>query len=68
MLMLLFFAVFGFKKSTLLSYSLFWDFKIFFNSVLFFNYSQNNFKQLFFSRFQFTSVTSNLTSIILFLF
>ena len=69
MLMLLFFAFFGPKKSTISTYAIFWNYKNFYNN--FFFIKKNNVQKLynnFFVRFQFTAVTSNLTSFILFFF
>lgn len=69
MLMLLFFAVFGPKKSTLPTYSIFWSFKNTYNFFFFFKLKINLlFKNNFYTRFQFTAATSNLTSLILFSF
>lgn len=70
MLMLLFFSVFGPKKSTLNVYSSFWNYKNFYNFFFFFIKKENflNILQLNNIRQQFTSITSNLTSIILFNF
>lgn len=71
MLMLLFFAVFGPKKSTLPVYSIFWNYNNFYNFFFFFkNLNLVNFTLLKINliRQQFTSITSNLTSLILFTF
>lgn len=71
MLMLLFFAVFGPKKSTLPVYSTFWNYKHNYN--FFFFLKKVNATNLTISginsiRYQYTIGTSNLTSLILFSF
>ena len=71
MTMLLFFAVFGPKKSTLLSYSTFWNYKNFYNFFFFLkkpSFFVNTLTNAIYVRFQFAAVTSNLTSLILFSF
>lgn len=69
MLMLLFFAVFGPKKSAVGVYSLFWNYKNFYNFFFSFKTLKTiNFFSFNYIRFQFTAITANLTSLILFLF
>jgi hypothetical protein len=70
MFILVFSVSFGIKKSILITYSTFWNFNYYFYSKSFFYKFNNLNKTLFYSnfRFQFTSVTSLLTSYILFFF
>jgi hypothetical protein len=70
-LMLLFFTVFGPKKGVLQTYFLFWNFKH--NDNFFFFFTKKNLQINFYKlnsylRFQYTSITSNLTTLILFTF
>lgn len=68
MFMLIFLVMFGPKKGTLVAYSGVWDFNFWINLSSMFHSKNKNTTYIMLSRYQFTSITSRLTSYFLFSF